>query len=433
MRQTTAFFLAVTLSGLCLQPLHAQQPTKQDTLRELMRRIDILTQEIEKRTLGEVAEKKYERYLGMGPAASSVYHLVKPGISIAGYGEIVFENFSSEKDDGSASGAANNFDFLRHVTYLGYRFNDWLLFNAEIELEHAQTETGAPGSVSVEFGYVEAQLSPMFNIRAGMLLPPVGIMNELHEPPTFHGVLRPESERRIIPSTWRANGVGILGETKNGFGYKLYLTESLKADGFSSNGVRGGRQNGAKAIAEDFGVSGRIDYTGVPGLDVGASFYAGNTGQTLVDSVGNDVNATYTLFSAHLMFARHGLEARALIASSHIDDAARLNGALGLAGANSVGEDQLGYYVTLAYDILPLLAPGTTHYLAPFIQYEKFDTQQDVPTGFSRNPARDRTNFTFGLTYKPIANIALKVDYMNRDNDANTAVDQLNLALNYLF
>ena len=89
------FFLSSLLS--------AQQSTKQDTLRELWRRIDILTQELERAKLGKVAEAKYESRYGMGPAASSVYHLTNPGISIAGYGEIIYENFSREQDDGFPS------------------------------------------------------------------------------------------------------------------------------------------------------------------------------------------------------------------------------------------------------------------------------------------------------------------------------------------
>lgn len=433
MKNLNQVLLTLVLFSFCFHPLNAQQPTKQDTLRELMRRIDILTEEIEKAKLGEVAETKYESRYGMGPAASRVYQLTRSGISLSGYGEVVYENFSTEKDDGTPSGKANNFDFLRHVTYLGFRFNDWLLFNAEIEFEHAKTTEGSPGSVSLEFGYIEAALNPLLSFRAGMVLVPVGIINEFHEPPTFHGVLRPETERRVIPTTWRTNGFGILGATAKGIGYKLYVTESLNAARFSSNGIRSGRQNGAKAIAEDLAITGRVNYTGVPGLDIGGSFFLGNTGQTLVDSVGNNIDATLSLFSLHFMFAHKGLELRGLYAQSHISDVTSLNANLGLNGSRSVGEDQYGFYLTAAYDIIPLIARGSTHYLAPFVQYEKFDTQKEVPVGFSSNPARERTNLTLGLTYKPHPNVAFKVDYINRDNEANTNIDQFNLAVNYLF
>lgn len=400
--------------------------TRQDTLRELMRRVDILTQELERAKLGEVAEPKYESRYGLGPAASRIYQRTQPGISIAGYGEMVYENYSSEADDGRPSGRTDQIDFLRHITYLGFRFNDWLLFNSEIEVEHAH-------EIFVEFAYVEAQLSEALNVRVGMLLIPIGIINEFHEPPTFHGALRPETERNIIPTTWRANGVGIHGGTAQGLAYKLYVVESLNAENFSSNGIRGGRQKGAQAKAEDFGVAGRLNYTGVPGLDVGASFFVGQTGQGLTTGPAGEIGADLTLYALHAMFARHGFELRGLFAQFTLDDVTALNNALGLTGDASIGEKQTGYYLTVAYDILALLAQQTQHYLAPFVQFEKLNTQDEVPTGFAINPAREGTNVTFGITYKPHPNVAFKADFINRDNEAGTAVDQFNFAVNYLF
>lgn len=433
MYKAIRILLTFTIFTFCFKPLIAQQPTKQDTLRELMRRIEILTEEIEKTELGEVAEIKYESRFGMGPAASKVYQLTKAGVSIAGYGEVVYENFSTDQDNGESSGKTNQIDFLRHITYLGFRFNDWLLFNSEIEFEHAKTGEGAAGEVSIEFGYIEARLHSAVNFRAGMVLVPVGIINEFHEPPTFHGALRPETERRIIPTTWRTNGFGLVGATEQGIGYKVYLVEGLNAAKFSSNGIRSGRQSGSEAIAEDLAVTGRLNYTGIPGLDIGGSFYIGNSGQDLTDLTGEEIDARLSLFSLDLMFTRRGFEFRGLYAQSHIDDVTRLNEALALTGNNSIGENQHGFYVTAAYDIIPLVLKASTHYLAPFIQFEKFNTQDDVPAGFSRNPARDRMNLTLGLTYKPHPNVAFKVDYINRDNEAKTAVDQFNLAVNYLF
>ncbi len=427
---------ALMFVTLCFIPSRtwAQASTRQDTLRELVRRIEILTEEIEKVKLGEVAEKrKYESRFGLGPAASQIYHLAKPGVSLAGYGEAVFEGFADEKDNGEPSGKTNQIDFLRQIVYLGFRFNDWLLFNSEIEFEHAQTGEGAEGEVALEFAYVEARLTPALHFRAGMMLVPVGILNELHEPPTFHGALRPETEQRIIPTTWRSIGLGFSGETSAGLGYKLYVVNGLNAAKFSSNGIRSGRQNGSKAIAEDFAVTGRLNYTGIPGLDVGGSFYVGNSGQGLTDPAGNQLDARVSLFAAHFMYGRRGLELRGLYAQSHVSDVPELNAALGLSGSASIGEDQRGFYFTAAYDLLPLLAKGTAQYLAPFVQFEKLDTQDDVPAGFAKDSARERTNLTVGLTYKPVPNVAFKLDFMNRDNEANTAVDQFNLAVTYLF
>ncbi len=420
---------------ICFQAdLAAQaQTARQDTLRELMRRIDILAEEIEKFKLGEVAERKYESRYGMGPAASQVYHLKKSGASLAGYGEVTYQDFSRENDQGAPSGRTNEIDFLRLIVYTGFRFNERLLFNAEIEFEHGSAAPGRPGEVSVEFGYVEAMLTPGLNVRAGMLLTPVGIVNEFHEPPTYLSVLRPETEAQIIPATWRANGAGILGATSGGFGYKLYVIESLVASRLSSSGIRGSRQFGARAIAEDFGVTGRVDYAGVPGLNVGASFFTGNTGQGQRDAANNEINARVNLVSAHAMFSYRGLEARALYARSTIGDVDSLNRILKLAGSQSIGKAQEGFYVTAGYNVLSLFMPGSQAAVYPFIQYEKLNTQKEVPTGFSLDLSKERANITYGVSYKPHPNVAFKLDYLNRDNEAGNAVDQFNLAVNYLF
>jgi len=407
------------------------QTTQQDTLRELMRRIDILTEEIEKSKLGEVAERTYESRFGLGPAASQVYQLKKAGVSLAGYGEVTYQNFAKETDSNKPSGKTDEIDYLRHVVYIGFKFSDHILFNSEIEFEHAST--GRRGTVSVEFGYVDAQISSALAVRAGMVLAPVGIINEFHEPPTFYGSLRPETESAIIPTTWRTNGFGIVGSLKSGIGYRLYLVEGLNAAGFSASGIRGGRQSGSQSLAEDMAITGRVDYSGVAGINLGVSFYTGNSGQGLKNAAGHEIGGRTTLWAVHGIFAQRGLELRGLLAQSTIGDVDSLNRILKFTGSNTIGKKQTGFYVTAAYDILPLFAKGKTSALLPFVQYEKLNSQSEVPAGFSANAANERTNLTYGLAFKPHPNVAFKLDYLNRRNEAKIAVDQFNVAVNYLF
>lgn len=409
------------------------QATKQDTLRELVRRIDILTRELERQKLGEVAERKYESKFGLGPAASQVYYKKTSGVSLAGYGEIVYENYADKKDDNSVGGKSNQIDYLRNIVYFGYKFNERFVFNAEIEFEHAKTGGNNSGSVAMEFGYIDAMLSPALTIRAGMVLVPVGIINEFHESTTFFGALRPETERNIIPSTWRANGIGILGATDSGWGYRLYFVEGLDAAKFSASGIRSGRQNGAKAVAENFALAGRLEYTGIAGLNIGASFYTGNSGQGLRDETDFTIKARTSILALHGLIARNGFEIRGLYARSKIGDVARLNTVRGFTGSQSIGEVQSGYYFTLAYDMLRLFKKGSEAAFQPFVQFEYLNNQQDVPVGFSADLALERTNFTIGFMYKPMPNIGLKGDYLNRDNEASSGLDQFNLAVTYLF
>ena len=51
----------------------------------------------------------------------------------------------------------------------------------------------------------------------------MGFINEIHEPPFYHGVIRPEVEQRIIPTTWREGGVGIFGTLAPGLDYRCYV------------------------------------------------------------------------------------------------------------------------------------------------------------------------------------------------------------------
>lgn len=431
MRSVFPFLILLLFTVFASSTVFSQQP---DSLAELQRQVDILTQEIEKIKLGEVAENRYEPQRGLGPAAAKVYSLKKSGVSLAGYGEAVYENYSTQREDGNASNKLDRVDFLRNILYVGFRFNDWILFNSEIEFEHGSTgktdsKGKSIGEVSVEFGYVELMFSRSLNLRAGMLLNPVGIVNEKHEPSTFFGTLRPNVDRVIIPSTWRANGIGFYGELAPSLDYRAYLVEGLDAASFSdASGIRGGRQSGAKALAEDLGLTGKLEYTGIPGSTLGGSFYYGKSGQGAKDSQGT-IDALTTLLSVHGEYAWKGFEFRGLYAKVDLDEADRVSK---LAG-KTVGSSMYGWYLSAGYDIIPRIVPGSSHYLAPYIQYERFNTHATVAAGYSPNPNYDQTVIVYGLSYKPHPNIAFKLDYWNNQNAARTGISQWNVALNYLF
>jgi hypothetical protein len=403
------------------------QATRQDTLQELQRQITILAEEIEKMKLGEVADVHYEPTRGLGPAAAKVYQLKKTGVSLAGYGEVVYENYAKKRDDDVDATTRDKVDFLRNVLYVGFRFNDWIVFNSEVEFEHASTGKG--GEVSVEFGYIELMFSKHLNVRAGMVLPPLGIINEKHEPSTFFGTLRPAVERLIIPSTWRTNGFGAYGEIVPSLNYRAYIVEGLNAAKFSAgDGIRGGRQSGANALIENVGITGKIEYDGLDGAVLGTSFYTGNSGQGAKDSLG-EISASTTLVSVHGEYTWQGLELRGLYATTSLTQAGRVS----VLANSAVGSRMDGWYVVAGYDVIPILSPGSEHYLAPFVQYEKFNTQKEVDAGFTSNPVTDRSILTVGLTYKPHPNVAFKFDYRDNKNAAGTGLNQWNLALNYLY
>lgn len=415
------------------QPVPAAESAPGPSNEELARRIEILARELEARKLGDSSDPAPPAgptgKWGLGPAASKVYGK-SSGLSIGGYGESLYQNFDATREDGVASVKTNEWDYLRAVVYLGWKFDRTFVLNTEIEYEHASTGKG--GEVSVEFATLDALLRSEVNLRAGLVLVPVGFVNEMHEPTTYLGARRPDTETRILPSTWRANGIGAFGEA-GPVAYKLYLTESLNASSFTAaNGIRGGRQNGARATADNLAFTGRLDLVSVPGLLAGASFFTGESGKDL-SAAGQTFGARTTAWDLHADWRLGGLWLRGVLARVTIDDVALLNRSLGLTGNKSIGETQEGYYLSAGYELLSRLAPGTSMALTPFVRYERTDTQKEVPAGFARDGANDRKVWTVGLDFKPIPQIALKVDWQDYTDAANTGVPQWNVALAYLF
>lgn len=392
---------------------------------ELEGQVDALAEEAESRRLGEAWSPPTESRHGLGPSASKVYASDR-GVSIGGYGEMLYEAFDSSLDDGTRSGKGDRLDFLRNVVYFGYKFNDRILFNSEIEIEHGSTSKS--GSVSVELAYLDFLLSEHANIRAGMLLAPLGLVNEMHEPTTFLSARRSETERRIIPTTWRENGVGVFGDA-GPVTYRAYVLNGLDAAGFSASGLRGGRQKGSQADAEDLAFAARIDVTPVEGLLVGASAYLGGSGQGIAGADDAELDVRTDIFDVHVDWRWRGLWARGLWARAEVDDVAALNGALGLTGDDSVGSVLEGWYAEVAWDVLSHL--GTDQELMPFVRYEQIDTQRSVPAGFFRDPANDEEILTLGVAWRPHPQVIVKVDWQDVDDAAGTGLDQWNVALGY--
>src|SRR6185503_2663769 len=119
-------------------------------------------------------------------------------------------------------------DFHRFVLLFTHSFSDRVRFVGELEVEHAVVEgLEEGGELELEQAYLDFLVHPALNFRAGMLLVPVGIINERHEPPVFHGVERPFVDTVIIPTTWFEAGAGIHGALGRGFRYRAYVMAPL--------------------------------------------------------------------------------------------------------------------------------------------------------------------------------------------------------------
>ena len=426
--------LRKTIEALRLEVARLREEGNEaERLAEIERRLDLLAAEIEKTRTGgatevEVAAKGEP---GFGPAASKVYRTAR-GVSLGGYGEALYQNFGRQQQDGAPSELQDQLDLVRVVLYTGYKFSDRILFNSEIEYEHASTGEGdeVRGEVSVEQAYLDLKPWKSVGFRAGMVVLPLGFINELHEPPIFFGSRRPEVEQALIPTTWHEVGLGLFGES-GPFQWRGYAVAGLNAAGFTSEGIEEGRQQGSQSLAENLALTGRLDFVGAPGLLLGLSGFTGNSGQgASID--GQAIEARVSLFDLHAQYERSGFQARALLVRTRISDVALVIAQNGFNGDESVGSRQYGFYAEAAFDVMNRRPKGQWA-VVPFVRYERLSTQDAVPEGFAKDPSLDRTVWTAGLSVKPLTNVVLKADYQWLANKAKTGTNQFNLAIGYLF
>jgi hypothetical protein len=415
-------------AGATASAVTSEAPEQQPDIAELRRRLDLLAEEVERLRSGEAPQDELSadeaRAIGLAPSAAATYGRGQ-GLSIAGYGEMLYENFAAENEAGAPTGRGTQLDFLRAIVYTGYRFNDRFLFNSEIEVEHAD-------EISVEFAYVDYQAHEHFGVRGGMLLLPMGLVNEFHEPTVFLGAERPVTENRIIPSSWRENGGGIYGSI-NRVTFRAYVVNGFNGALFSSSGVRGGRQKGGNAKASNMAFTGRLDVTPTAGFFVGASLYTGGSGQGDIVVDGREIDVRTTIVDLHTQAQIRGVDVRGLFARTSIDDAAELNQALGLTGTSGVAERMQGGYVQVGYNLLSQTTSAGGVALTPYLRYEQVDTQARMPVGFERSLSTDNTFVTLGVELKPISNVVVKVDHAWVGNDAGSGVNQFNLNMGYAF
>lgn len=341
------------------------------------------------------------------------------GLHIGGYGQVDMNLPMS--DDNTHHNA--KLDVHRLVTFFGYNFNDKVSFVSEVEFEHVS-------EVYVEQAFLNYKVKDNMSVQAGLMLIPMGIQNLYHEPATFNGVERTNVDKYIVPTTWREMGVGVSGNLEEySLNYQAMLVNGF--NGYNDGGVfggkkglRSGRQKGAESYMTMPDFAGRVSYYGMPGWNLGASLYKGESETSMYNGLDlNDDAAVASadsskigiqMMGADARYTNGPIQARAQYIVADLENTAAYNAFTG----KDLGAVMTGYYFEGGYNLLD--GKDTENELIAFARLENYNTHAEMAEGYEADLTYNRTEKTIGLTYKVAAGAAFKADYQLLGNEATT-------------
>lgn len=342
---------------------------------------------------------------------------------VGGYGEVHF----NQPIDGDVR-KNGKMDVHRMVILFGYNFNEKTQFVTELEFEHVK-------EVYVEQAFLQYKLNNWIKFRGGLMLVPMGIINEFHEPTTFNGVERPLVDKYIAPSTWREIGLGVTGNIlPASLKYQLYVMNGFNGfDGrgkFSGkNGLRKGRQKGAESYMSSPNITGKVEYYGIRGLNIGLSGYFGKSQSKLYDGLDeSDKTAVAKADSSVVGISMIGLDARYQLRGwqfrgqfyhtslSNTDEYNQFTASAD--NLNDLGKSMIGYYAEVGYNVLRSV--NTDKQLIPFVRYEYLNTHQSVESNITKNPSYKKKAITTGFSFKLAKGAVFKTDmqFVKADNQS---------------
>ena len=406
--------------------------TEIQTLKKEMSEMKKSQQEQNDALLEEVTNSKYsdtntyESYGSMGQAASKVY-FSDGTVSLGGYGEYKYKKYNDFKN--YASSTANDtknkgeFNIVRFVPYIGFKFNDWIVMNTEIEFENGGARSDNTKNYKyaiVEFSYLDFLIEKEFALRVGHILVPFGLANLNHEPVAYLTTDRPMVETFIIPSTWHTNGLLAHGKIDS-FEYYAGIITSPDAGGFTEGRYMQQGRLGARQFTDDMSFVARGAYDIGSGINLGASFMYGSSSAAMENKPGNatghnsDAQISMMMAEAHITYKNHGFDIQALATFGTLGgDVSKLSTDI----SQDISEGVNGQYLTVGYDILNSF--NTSHQVYVVGEIERLDMDT---TGITAIPDNNRFNeYTAGLAYFPDPKVVVKTDYKVRDYAAGASL-----------
>ena len=370
------------------------------------------------------------------------------GLRLGAYGELKFGTLQNPDHNGQWQ---TGFDAARLVLLPTYQFTDSIIFNAEIEFEHAGIGVDADdklaGTAEIEQLYIDFKISPYFNLRSpGIDLVPVGYINQHHEPTLFYSVNRPELANRLVPTTWAPPATGFYGKILDDLGYQVQFSSSLEdfGSGFDARtdgntpapfptgyapGIDGKNAlSFAKPPRGDFrqlsnaiATAVRLNYTPpiIPGLAGNSSVYftPNTTPRNAYSDTGTPLHhSNLTLIDSELRYRMPGtgFEARGEYVQVFFGNPGSLRANNDSDPTNNVGRTMWGISGEVAYHFPIGRFLGSAWEAVPFYRY----TYENLQTGgFSGTDANTPIGagqlqfHTMGVAVYPTPQLVLKLTY----------------------
>jgi len=355
-------------------------------------------------------KKKYSSTMqGSGSLIFAKPFVASPKAILGGYADIEYIN---RKNDGTPS----TFDQHRFVPFIYGDISDRVKFAAEIEFEHTGRGGLEPGAtngleVAIEFMTIDYLIIEPINLRAGVILLPLGKFNLLHDAPLRDLTERPMVTETIIPAALRQAGAGAYGTfyptQLSKLDYEVYVTNGFTKDSVTgSSGVKGARFGGDDNN-DGKSVVGRVAFSPLLGIEIGGSGFYG-----MYNSSGTR-DKSLTIAAVDWTFLRGPFELIGESAWAWAPDNAPIGST---PGPTVVPEDMFGYYVQFNYHFLPriLTSLAPTFFrpevstLTAVLRWEMIDLNQDVDGNFTG--ARERERLTAGLNFRPLEDSVFKLD-----------------------
>jgi hypothetical protein len=369
-----------------------------------------------------------------------------PGLKIGMYGEI---KFGSQQNPAAHGQWQNGFDMGRLVLLPTYQVTDNIIFNSEIEFEHAgsgfDNDDKLHGTAEIEQAFFDFRVNDHFTFRSpGVDIVPISFNNLYHEPTLFYSVERPELANGLIPTTWVAPSTGFYGKIVDGLNYQFQLSQSAEdfgddfahrdpagvpvaggyaagIDGANALGFSHAPLGGFAQLSNTFAYTGRLSYTPsfIPGFaGSSAVYYSPNV--TPRGGYGDDGRLlgsnAMTIFDTEARYRvpNTGLELRAEYAYVNFSNPENLRANNDTDTTNNVGKDMYGYSGEVAYHVKLGTILGSEWEAVPFYRYTRQNLQTGGLFGIDPNGANGSGDMTFhdiGIAVFPNPSLVLKLNY----------------------